>query len=870
MELRNDVESKIKSGVYKSMPNSNDKLSTLLWSVFDLISREDGSPIDGLVCCKRCQKVFRYDKKCTKNLTSHACFPILSSTKDDTGEETFHHVADKLKSGEYKLIQRTNGRSPVWSVFAQIQRSDGSIVKTAVHCCQCKKFYRYHSGQVSNLGRHKCVQLWKLQESMTKRRRTEEDNDLHVGSIFSEDSNISMEKEYEDEEEGEGEETTMDTTFNCVKEEFKESEFNDYNVLIGHNEETYPMDDGSLLRVINAVKEDEHHEETAYQSQSSPAPETDKECTLTRDILEENLRSGKYKLIEKPKARSSVWKMFSAIAKEDGSIIEQWVYCRRCKKVYRNSEKRASSNLIRHNCCNIVLKKISANDRKEIIEDFANWMIEDTQSVTVFEGGGFRKLAEKFIKIGARYGVDMDVNDLMPSPTAVSQSISQKAAEQKSEVKRKIEEFTRYATVSVDFWTDNNISRHFLSATLHYVRNFHVYTLALGVKSMDNTTTSNETTTQKKLMKLLSEFGIDDTTDLLFVVESRTNVEIGLEDRDTLKCSSSLFAQALDKAIQDTPHISEMFTACKAIEKYFRKSSEQTSLLKSEANTRCKSQYRLFKLIASNWQTVKTSLESINIAKTSTFSLPALVDLLQKCEIIFNKLQEKHKPTLCYVIPSINRLKIICKATTDDSPQMKALKANLLLNLEEIWLKNINIWHKTAYFLYPPTNRAQENNLNEIRDFCIKQMNVFGSTSKDDEESASTTTTTSYCEYESADIANNPNTDDIDFFFPDIPKRCRLTNNKTNNVEEEFRRYCLETVLIDANFDVCQWWRVNAPYYPLLSRLFSKISSIPASTTGTQYMYAVTAKIAEEKHRGLKHKNMEDIMFLNSIKPNKI
>lgn len=135
-------------------------------------------------------------------------------------------------------------------------------------------------------------------------------------------------------------------------------------------------------------------------------------------IISEKVFCGTYTLSGQRKGRSSLWNILSEINNELGEVITGFVYCRKCSAVlkYKNSQ---TSNLQRHNCCKVTnkkyaLKQISAEDKNEATKICANWIIEDCRPFSAVQGTGFIKMIKFFTKLGAIYGENVDVDDLLP------------------------------------------------------------------------------------------------------------------------------------------------------------------------------------------------------------------------------------------------------------------------------------------------------------------------------------------------------------------------------------------------------------------------------------------------------------------------
>ncbi|XP_039964295.1 uncharacterized protein LOC120777192 [Bactrocera tryoni] len=72
MDYRDSVLQKIEDGVYELSEKRKGKSKT--WNVFAQIKKEDGSILDGFVCCRKCLRLYIYKGNSTSNLNRHKCF----------------------------------------------------------------------------------------------------------------------------------------------------------------------------------------------------------------------------------------------------------------------------------------------------------------------------------------------------------------------------------------------------------------------------------------------------------------------------------------------------------------------------------------------------------------------------------------------------------------------------------------------------------------------------------------------------------------------------------------------------------------------------------------------------------------------------
>lgn len=422
------------------------------------------------------------------------------------------------------------------------------------------------------------------------------------------------------------------------------------------------------------------------------------------------IKEGEYTLFKRDRSKSVIWSVFSEIKKEDGLILEGKIYCKVCQKLFKFAN-RQTSNLIKHKCVHaqpndIDPVQINTEDRNSCFQSFLDFIIEDCRPFSIVEGSGFKKLIAKCVKIGAKYGENVDVEHLIPSEKTLSRKCKEIANEKRQEIKPYIQQLMSKssASVTIDLWTDNFIKRNFLCATLHFQLNFELVDLTLGMKSMDFLS-SSANNIREKLNSLFAEFGVTDISNAIFVTDRGSNVISALKDLRRINCSAHLFSNVLHDAFESTIELKEITDACKKIVKYFKKSNKQhllTTTLKSSCPTRWNSNFVMFKSIFDNYAKVSEILaDNADKRHLLNFSVSVLQGLVEMCsdfDIVFKQLQYSSSPTICFVIPSIDRIKIICTIHSNEEVPITALKRNILTNLEK-WSSNISIWHKAALFL---------------------------------------------------------------------------------------------------------------------------------------------------------------------------
>lgn len=129
------------------------------------------------------------------------------------------------------------------------------------------------------------------------------------------------------------------------------------------------------------------------------------------------IANGVYTLKQAEKVKSYIWDVFALILKEDKTVLDGYVCCRTCSKLLTYFGKQ-TSNLCRHKCCLAIKKKstfdrVTTEDKRNTLEACITMVIEDCCPFAAITCPGFAKLAGFFIKMGATYGSDIDVEDLL-------------------------------------------------------------------------------------------------------------------------------------------------------------------------------------------------------------------------------------------------------------------------------------------------------------------------------------------------------------------------------------------------------------------------------------------------------------------------
>lgn len=359
----------------------------------------------------------------------------------------------------------------------------------------------------------------------------------------------------------------------------------------------------------------------------------------------------------------------------------------------------------------------------------------------------------------------------------------------------------------------------------------------------------------EKLKAMLTEFGITDMENIIFVTDRGANMISALSHCERINCSNHLLNNVLEDAFKNSVSLEQMTQGCKKLVEYLKKSNLQHMLettLKTHSTTRWLSHYSMFKSIYLNWATITQILQEkeelhrlMSINHELLKQLCALLECFQQSSL---KLQGSNYITIHYVHILINFLKNACQQSELDAKEIIILKENILHGINGKWLSNLNIYHQLAVFLYPPTNQLENfdsNTINSIKEFCLEKMKKLNN------NNLNTTSPT--------DVPSN-NFDKLIFskFINEKP------NDGNNILYHEISRYSNTSVAYSENFDALKWWETYKMDFPTLYSLSRQILCIPASSASSERAFSLAGNIITEKRNKISPKKVNNLLFLHS------
>lgn len=592
-------------------------------------------------------------------------------------------------------------------------------------------------------------------------------------------------------------------------------------------------------------------------------------------IVADKIACGSYTLTPRRKGRSLIWAVVSEIVKEDGTKLENAVCCRSCRRILKFNANQ-TSNLSRHKCVKALRSKntepVNDHAKKEALNAVSNWIVEDCLPFSIINGSGFKAMVQFFIKIGVTYGERIDIDDLLPDESTISYKCRDEANEKRQETSYMLQDAVNRGgfSLTVELVPDNYLKRILLGVSVHFEQDFQIVNMLLGLKSVDSQKANSEII-REKLETLLSTFGIQSMENIKFVTDRETNIVKALEPNVRLNCSTHLFTEVLDKSFQETLRLVDMLNDCKQIIKYLKKENAQDMQnisLKNSCTTLWKSNYTICKLFCDNWSDIHSLLTNLKeVHRLNNININTLHEIVELCdnfEIIFIELQKE--TSLCFVLPSIYKVQSLCEPKdTKETAAILVFKQNINKYVSDIWENNISMWHRAAFFLYPPALNMNIEYLDDIQNFCVIETEKISATVNtiqteeliiksenvsDSEDSTSTKSPTP---------SNNESIHKNKFFFSNLVQQ----SNGKKTPFDEIEKYSREKVFLTEDFEVIDWWKCNKLFYPHLSRFALQVHTIPASSTTV--ISSLAGNITKEKQNKLAPNSLDSLLFLNSF-----
>ena len=254
-----------------------------------------------------------------------------------------------------------------------------------------------------------------------------------------------------------------------------------------------------------------------------------------------------YCAVENVKGASAVWQKFLVIKETESGKNVGFAQCRMCQKIMMCNSKSGTSNLTRHVCKIDVVPvrtdiSISSEDKKEILEGCVTYCTQDLRSFNSISGPGFKKLAQKLVHFGCKYG-RVPVENALPHATTVSRNVLEMAEVMRKTVLPEIMDAVRQGicAATTDLWTDQYTKTSYYTVTAHYInKSWGLVTRVLFTTDFPDEKKTGENI-RRELNRRFEEFGIplDMIHKITFVTDQGSNIIKALETVERLNCSKT-------------------------------------------------------------------------------------------------------------------------------------------------------------------------------------------------------------------------------------------------------------------------------------------------------------------------------------------
>lgn len=467
---------------------------------------------------------------------------------------------------------------------------------------------------------------------------------------------------------------------------------------------------------------------------------------------------------------------------------------------------------------------------------------------------GFKELLLYFIRLGAQYGSNVDVNTLLPKRLEILDQINKTNETILTQLADDIRMNTEYgAAVSIVAYPGHN----FITLNIHFIKENHIKNQFIGFIDYETTICAKDDIRTKVYQRLRS-FGLSNTENVLFIVPSSDDTLSKIFGRAQLNCSYELMRQLLTDACRKSLDVHSIIEECKNLHLYLMKDEARDKFKYTPGGTDF--EFSVINVINENWNTVNAVLLEKDMADTILLKkeqLEALVPLLAHFQKALNEMKSQKSATVHLVYMQIHILKKRCLPRDDDCDLIKKLKETLLDNIQNIWIAKLSNYHKMALFLFPPTNALlmfDEEERNAIKNRCCKEIIDFDNK----------TLIQMVTPFDVDAIVDDADRSEYLDMLSDI---LRVSHNNIASfhaaIDQEFDRYSRMFVPFTANFDVLQWWYFKRNELPLLNALCMKILAIPA--TIIPYNDSIDKLIKLKFNFFGDVNNYNNILFINSI-----
>jgi len=192
---------------------------------------------------------------------------------------------------------------------------------------------------------------------------------------------------------------------------------------------------------------------------------------MTSDEVKAKLQRCEFDAAKNPyDFHSPCWLVFNIVRVAVKKVYIGWSVCTKCGSVFKSLS--GTSSMQRHieREHGVVRKNPPEFLKEDVLKALVKYVCKDKVSVQGLDGVGFRDLLQKFLDFGHAHG-PLDVNDLLPHRTTVSDHINIEAKKAREKLMPELHAaiVERRSGGTLDTWTTNYTQKHILGFTLSLV-----------------------------------------------------------------------------------------------------------------------------------------------------------------------------------------------------------------------------------------------------------------------------------------------------------------------------------------------------------------------------------------------------------------
>lgn len=605
---------------------------------------------------------------------------------------------------------------------------------------------------------------------------------------------------------------------------------------------------------------------------------------------------------------STVWVQFSQIYEvENNNDVSDWFICLLCNELVKNIHG-GTTTLFRRHMKRCVPKsdgqkthdeflpinpqekaKISEKYTEQVNETAVRFVCNDLRPIWAVELAGMHNYLSTAIELGRAYP-HLPKESLMatlPKRTTVRRMIERKVVNVKQMLTDKLREAINTCggfSCTFDLWTDNFRQKCYLAGTAHLNRVgdkaiIHERFVIAMIEVEEEQKT--KVVVENKMFESLQEFQISSE-------ETKTKVNIVTDRGAQFKAMDSIkrancFAHMLNnvvKAMCLEPSVKQIIEDSSKLVKYIKRSGlnfHHNISLKSYCETRWNTVFIMLESILNCYHTVFTALENrqnsgkrehrqciqrIECIKKS--SLKQIVDFLRLFKKWSDRIEADKEVTIYHVWPTFMQMNehLSVSIYIDDDEDLDFRIIEDMKSLGRAYVSNFfsdivpNDEQRMAVVLHPKMKKLRKMDINDRENAYNLIDNILRAETQQASSSQQIDTQThTHTDTQSSQTRNSMTLEDfLDSDGGEI----------VSNYSPELARY-LDEKIREKIEDVRDWWFKNRNRYPMLFKLYLRISAIPASSAPAERTFSIAGAVITDRRSSLLPKSVSNIMMCRNL-----